>query len=218
MGIILRLRGTDGKFVKGDVSNLEEHIVKFASNVIQDGRKILNTPGSDGYTKRTRGDTLFSQYHYTMKTGTSTISLGFDFGDANDYWQFVDQGVQGTGDFGDGETKKSEKNKRKATLVPRGMGSPFRFKYNNPGGVFFYAIKNWIANKPVSLLDISQDSLAWAIGYTVKRRGLDRTLFYTKPVEKHLKKLPDELVQAFKLDVEKLIGKLPKEMVIGIEK
>jgi hypothetical protein len=191
MGIILRLRGTDGKFVKGDVSNLEEHIVKFASNVIQDGRKILNTPGSDGYTKRTRGDT---------------------------YWQFVDQGVQGTGDFGDGETKKSEKNKRKATLVPRGMGSPFRFKYNNPGGVFFYAIKDWIANKPVSLLDISQDSLAWAIGYTVKRRGLDRTLFYTKPVEKHLKKLPDELVQAFKLDVEKLIGKLPKEMVIGIEK
>lgn len=214
MAVILRLRGPDGKFVKGSVKHLETDVIRFGSTVIQDGRQILTEPGADGWNKRTQSDTLYNDYHYTMKSGSSTISLGFEFGRAKDYWQFVDQGVQGVGGVKKGKTKKGEEGKRGGTGMARGMGSPFRFKYASPGGLFFHAIKGWIANKPVSLGEMTQESLAWAIGYSVKRRGLSRTLFYSKPVEKRLRSLPSELVEAFRLDVQTLIGKLPSKMTV----
>lgn len=196
MAVKLKLRGLDGKYIKGNVKNLEKAITKFGSKVIKDGRRILNQK-----KKRTQSNTLFSDYHYTMKSTNSTITMGFDFGGAEDYWEFVDQGVQGVGGF-------------KGSGRARGTGSQFKFKYANPGGAMVRAIKGWIKNKPVSLGDMSQTSLAFAIGYSIKRRGLERTMFYTKPVTKALKTLPDELTEAFRLDFEKLVGKLPKKMTI----
>lgn len=42
MAIKLKLRSPDGKYVKGDVKHLEKALTKFGSNVIKEGRKILN--------------------------------------------------------------------------------------------------------------------------------------------------------------------------------
>ena len=39
-------------------------------------------------------------------------------------------------------------------------------------------------------------------------------MFYSKPVEKALKTLPDELTEAFRLDFSKLIDKLPSKVLI----
>ena len=64
---------------------------------------------------------------------------------------------------------------------------------------------------------MNESSAAWAIGYSIKRRGLERTMFYTKPVNKALRKLPNELTEAFRLDVEKLVGKLPNKIKIKEE-
>jgi len=197
MAVKLKLRGLDGKFVKGNVKHLEKALTKFGSKVIKEGRAILNQK-----KKRTQEGTLFNDYHYTMKSTDSTISLGFEFGGAEGYWEFVDQGVQGVGGF-------------KGSGSARGAGSEFKFKYANPGGAMVNAIKGWIKNKPISLNDMNENGAAWAIGYSIKRRGLERTMFYTRPVTKALKTLPDELTEAFRLDFEKLVGKLPKKMVIG---
>tara|TARA_R110001583_G_C5597669_1_gene404279 strand:- start:930 stop:1448 length:519 start_codon:yes stop_codon:yes gene_type:complete len=168
----------------------------FASNVIKDGRAILNEKG-----KRTKTDTLFKDYHYTMKSTSSTISLGFEFGGADDYWKFIDQGVQGVGGF-------------KGSGNARGAGSPFRFKYANPGGKLVNALTSWIGNKPISVGDMNEVGLAFAIGYSIKRRGLERTMFYTRPVENALKTLPDDVLEAFRLDFSKLIDKLPSKTII----
>jgi len=127
--------------------------------------------------------------------------MGFDFGDADDYWQFVDQGVKGVGGF-------------KGSGMARGGNSPFKFKYANPGGAMVNAIRGWIKNKPISLGDSNEIGTAFAIGYSIKRRGLERTMFYSKPVEKALKTLPDELTEAFRLDFSKLIDKLPSKVLI----
>ena len=197
MAVKLKLRGLDGKYVKGNVKHLEKALTKFGSKVIKEGRAILNQK-----KKRTQEGTLFNDYHYTMKSTDSTISLGFEFGGAEGYWEFVDQGVQGVGGF-------------KGSGSARGAGSEFKFKYANPGGAMVNAIKGWIKNKPISLNDMNENGAAWAIGYSIKRRGLERTMFYTRPVTKALKTLPDELTEAFRLDFEKLVGKLPKKMVIG---
>lgn len=200
MAVVFRLRGTDGKFVKGKAKNIEKAMAKFGSNVIKQGRAILNQKG-----KRTQENTLFNQYHYTMKSTDSTISMGFDFGDADDYWQFVDQGVKGVGGF-------------KGSGMARGTGSPFKFKYANPGGAMVNAIQGWIKNKPISIGDMNEIGLAYAIGYSIKRRGLERTMFYSTPVEKALKTLPDELTEAFRLDFSKVIDKLPSKVLIETKK
>ena len=159
-------------------------------------RIILNQKG-----KRTQQNTLFNQYHYTMKSTDSTISIGFEFGDAEDYWEFVDQGVVGVGGF-------------KGSGNARGQGSEFKFKYANPGGAMVNAIQSWIKNKPISIGDMNEQGLAWAIGYSIKRRGLERTMFYSRPVQKRLIKLPEEIKEAFRLDVGSLIGKLPSKIYI----
>ena len=213
MAVVFRLRGPDGKFVKGDAKNLEKAMTSFGSEVIKEGRKILNQTG-----KRTQENTLFNQFHYTMKSTDSTITMGFDFGDANDYWQFVDQGVEGTGGAKQGRTAKGKQSVRGGTGVARGKGSPFKFKYDNPGGALVNAIQNWIRNKPISLSDGNEIGAAFAIGYSIKRRGLERTMFYTRPVKKALKTLPDELTEAFRLDFGKLLDKLPNQILIETTK
>jgi len=205
MAVVFRLRGTDGKFVKGEAKNLEKAMTTFGSNVVKGGRAILNQKG-----KRTQENTLFNQFHYTMSSTDSTISMGFEFGDADDYWQFVDQGVKGTGSKG-GRSKTTGQ-------FTRGAGSPFKFKYDNPGGALVNAIRGWIKNKPISLSDGNEIGTAFAIGYSIKRRGLERTMFYSKPVEKALKTLPDELTEAFRLDFSKLIDKLPSKVIIETTK
>jgi len=196
MAVVLRFRGPDGKYVKGNAKNLEKAMTTFASNVIKDGRAILNQE-----KKTTQTNTLFNQYSYDMKSTNSTVTLGFDFGDASDYWQFVDQGVQGVGGF-------------KGSGRAMGAGSPFKFKYANPGGAMVNAIKGWIKNKPASLSGSNENSAAWAIGYSIKRRGLQRTMFYSRPVEKALQTPPDEVSEAFRLDFSKLIDKLPNKIII----
>jgi|TARA_R110002167_G_scaffold119381_1_gene296624 hypothetical protein len=207
MAIKLKLRGPDGKYVKGNVKHLEKSLTKFGSKVIKEGRRILNQK-----KKRTQDNTLFNDYHYKMKSSSSTITFGFEFGGAEDYWEFVDQGVIGTGGAKKGRTAKGEQSARGGTGVARGAGSPFKFKYDNPKGDLVKAIRGWIKNKPVSLGDMNITGLAFAIGYSIKRRGLERTMFYSNPVNKALKKLPDELTEAFRLDVEKLVGRLPSKI------
>ena len=212
MAIKLKLRSPDGKYVKGDVKHLEKALTRFGSNVIKEGRKILNQK-----KKRTQENTLFNDYHYTMKSSSSTITFGFEFGRASDYWEFVDQGVRGTGGAKKGRTAKGEQSARGGTGVARGGDSPFKFKYDNPKGDLVKAIRGWIKNKPISLGNMNETGLAFAIGYSIKRRGLERTMFYTKPVNKALRKLPNELTEAFRLDLEKLVGKLPNTIKIKEE-
>jgi hypothetical protein len=200
MAVVFRLRGTDGKFVKGNAKNIEKAMTKFGSKVIKEGRAILNQKG-----KRTQENTLFNQYHYTMSSTDSTISMGFEFGDADDYWQFVDQGVKGVGGF-------------KGSGMARGGNSPFKFKYARPTIAMRAAISDWIKNKPISIKDDNEIGATFAIGYSIKRRGLERTMFYSRPVEKALKTLPDELTEAFRLDFSKLINKLPSKVLIETKK
>ena len=211
MAVVFRLRSPDGKYVKGEAKNLEKAMTSFGSKVIKEGRAILNQKG-----KRTQENTLFNQFHYTMKSTDSTITMGFDFGDANDYWQFVDQGVEGTGGAKQGRTAKGEQSARGGTGVARGRGSGFKFdkSYDNPAGKLVTAIRGWIKNKPISLGNMNEIGLAYAIGYSIRRRGLERTMFYSRPVEKALKTLPSELTEAFRLDFSKLINKLPSKVVI----
>ena len=62
------------------------------------------------------------------------------------------------------------------------------------------------------------EGIAFAIALNIKRRCLERTQFYTKPVTEQLKKLPDDLLRGFAKDMDKLISRIPKKMVVVKEK
>ena len=173
-----------GQFVKGDTTNLDKAFTKFGSNVIQQARQILS--------KNDKGSSrLSSNLSYNLKTHKSGLSFSLDFGSSSDYWEYVDEGVQGVGGF-------------KGIGRARGLGSKFRFKYANPGGKLVKALKSWkgLGSKNV-----------WAVGYSIKQKGLTRTQFITKPIKEQYKKLPNDLTKAFALDIERLLDKaIPKKI------
>ena len=135
-----------------------------------------------------------------VKGGDSRIELIFEFGGAEDYWDFVDEGVRGSGGF-------------KGSGKMRGQGSPFKFKGKNiKKGV----IDRWIVYKPLKEARdkqgrfIPRKSMAFLIGRAIAQRGLTRTQFFSKPLTQQLKKQSDAIVEAFGNDVEKQL-----ELVIG---
>ena len=190
MAIRLILRNPDGTFAKGNLMNTEKIFEKFGSNVIKGGRKILNQK-----KKRAKG-TLFDDFHYTLNVKKTAMQMGFRFGGAEKYWEFIDEGVKGSGGF-------------KGSGRMRGQGSPFKFRTKQPP---LNDILSWVKLKGIS--GKSQRGIAFAIARTIKQRGLERTQFYTKPVTEQLKKLPKELLKGFAKDMDKLISKIPKKMVV----
>ena len=195
MAIKLQLRNPDGTYTRGSLKNAEKAFTTFGSKVVQGGRKILNEK-----QKRASG-TLFSDFHYNLKTRGNTLDLGFDFGRASNYWQFVNEGVRGFG----GMTKGG---KRGGTGVARGQGSPYKFNYANPGGELVQALKRQYG---------LSTGHAFGAGYNIKRRGLERTQFFTKPLNEQLKKLDTDILSGFAKDIDKLLNNMPEKLVVITE-
>ena len=82
---------------------------KFGKSVVDKGKSILKQK-----KKTTRKNTLYKDFDYIVKKSKDKIQLEWEFGGAEDYWNFVDQGVKGAGGF-------------KGSGRARGQGSPFRF-------------------------------------------------------------------------------------------
>ena len=169
-----------GKFVKGDTKNLDATFTKFGSNIIQKARIILSKD-------KKSSSRLYSNLSYKLKVHKSGLSFSVDFGGASDYWKYVDEGVQGVGGYTGNRSPKM-----------RGRGSKFKFRYANPGGKLVNALK-----KAYGL----STSNAFGAGYNIKRRGLTRTQFITKPIKQEYKKLSNDLTKAFALDIERLLDK-----------
>ena len=87
------------------------------------------------------------------------------------------------------------------------------------------AIRKWIKQKPLRVRDAQGqfvkatesriNSLAYLINRKIKRKGIEATNFLTEPFELKFKNLPQEIIEAYSLDVEDFlrftIDKLNKE-------
>lgn len=78
------------------------------------------------------------------------------------------------------------------------------------------AIKKWIKQKPLRLRDLKTgsftkmtekkvDSVAFAIAKKIKEEGTKPTYFFTTPFKIAFQKLPEEIAQAYALDVADFI-------------
>ena len=174
--------------------NTIQAMQKLGGNVVKEGRGILKKK-----KKTTSPNTLFNDFDYLVTAKKDSVTLEFEFGGAEDYWQFVDEGVRGAGGY---------KGKGKM----RGQGSPFKFSNKMPPrGV----IDRWIVSKPLKAARkdgkfIKRKSLAFLIQRAIYQRGLTRTQFFSKPFTTELKKQTDAIVEAFGEDLEKQLETIIK--------
>lgn len=74
----------------------------------------------------------------------------------------------------------------------------------------FSAIRKWVQDRRIQFRDNSgkfksYDSTAWAVVKKIGRDGIEASNFYSRPFQLGYNKLPNELVEAYALDVEDFI-------------
>jgi hypothetical protein len=172
--------------------NTIQAMQKLGGDVVKEGKGILNKE------KKANG-TLYNDFDYLVTADKNSVTLEFEFGKADNYWAFVDEGVKGAGGY-------------KGSGKMRGGKSPFRFGSGKSKGKwpqFTSAIQKWIKKKGIKGRNketgkfITNKSLGFLIQRAIYQRGLTRTQFFSKPFTQQLKKQTDAIVKAFGEDLEK---------------
>jgi len=169
-----------------DFTNTIQALQKFGSNVVKKGKVILKQK-----KKTTSKNTLYNSFKYNVAGSQTAATLEFNFGAAEDYWQFVDEGVRGAGGF-------------KGSGRMRGHGSPFKFGSKMPPR---QPLIEWIKNKRLKGRSkkgrfITNESFGFLIQRAIYQRGLERTRFFSSPYEMALKNNLDNIIIAFAEDLE----------------
>lgn len=158
---------------KGETYDALEAFRKF---VIKQSRSRLSK------SKKNNSKKLYDSIKGYTKVNPNSFSLYFEM---EDYGAYQDKGVSGT-----------------------------RKKYNTP---FSYTSKmppikplaDWAKSKNIRLRDAggkfkkgNYNTIGFLISRSIFRNGIKPSLFFTKPFEQAFEKLPEELLQAYGLDVE----------------
>ena len=163
---------------------------KLGNNVVKEGKGVLRK------TKKSSGN-LYKDFNYLVTNQKDSVTLEFKFGRAEDYWQFVDEGVRGVGGF-------------KGSGRARGQGSPFKYSSKMPPRK---PLIQWIKSKGLKGRDakgrfISNNSFGFLIQRSIFQRGLTRTQFFSKPFTEQFNKQTNNITEAFADDVELALGQI----------
>ena len=169
-----------------DYLELSKALNAFGKYVIQQSRSNL--------TKEKKNSTsdLYNSLKYELTEENKNFLLEFL---QEDYGDFVDQGVRGAGSSSNNKT------------------SPFKFgSGTGKKGGLTKGIEKWIKQKPIKQWKdkktgkfLSYKSMTFLIARSIYNKGTKPSLFFTKPFYSAFKRLPVEIVKAFKLDIEKAI-------------
>ena len=166
-------------------SGLQEALDRFKASVIKQARTNLS-----------KGDRNVSRKLYNSLKGQAKVyakgySLSFEM---EEYGNYQDKGVRG---------------KRSNARAPK---SPYKFgSGKGKKGGLTEGIQRWVKARKFQFKDkrgkfMSYDSTAWIITKSIYAKGLRPTLFFTKPFEAAYKRLPQELVNDLKIDLEKIFN------------
>lgn len=143
--------------------------------------------------KNVRG-TLHKSIKGSTFVGANSIGLTIEM---KDYGQFQDLGVKGK------------------TSSHKAPNSPYRFGSGSGGedseGGLTQGIKQWVRDRRFQFRDkvsgrfMSYEQTAFLITRSVWHKGIEPSRFFSKPFEKGFERLPNEIVEAYGLDVENFI-------------
>jgi len=162
-----------------------KYLNDFAKYVIQQSRSNLSKKD-----KNVTSD-LYNSLDKQIEVGANSFRLAFLM---QDYGKFQDKGVKGK------------------TSSEKAPNSPYKFgsKKGKKGGLT-EGIDKWVRNRRIQFKDrnsgkfLSYQSTAFLITRSVYNKGIKPSLFFTKPFEAAFERLPDELVEAYGLDVEQFL-------------
>lgn len=185
--------------------NTHKELSNFARNVVKFSRSNLTRQNKNSSKK------LYNSLDFELNVSQNSFGLAFVM---ETYGIFQDVGVKGKDPskvMGGAKTKRGQ----------QAPNSPYRFGSGTHKGtwnIFVQSLTSWVKKKGYRFRDEkgkfkegSQKSLAELIASNIYYRGLKPSLFFTKPFEAAFKKLPDELVEKFGLDVDKFLEFTTKE-------
>ena len=154
---------------------VQKAIDKFRKYVIQQSKSNLTKQ------KKNASKGLYNSLNGVSKVNKNSISLYFEM---EKYGEFQDKGVSG---------------------VKKKYNTPYTYRDKMPPTK---SLDKWIVKKGIAPRDkngnfISRQSLKFAIARSIFLNGIKPSLFFTKPFEAAFKNLPDELVEAYGLTIEK---------------
>ena len=162
-----------------DFKETNNALNRFAKHVIQQSRTNL-TKGRKNYKK-----SLYNSLRSELTTSPNSFSLVFIM---NEYGVFQDKGVSGTEKKYN--TKFSYKNKM-PPIKPLADWAKFRgIRLRNEKGQF--AKGNY-------------KTIGYLIARSIQKKGIKPSLFFTKPFERAFKDLPEDLIEAYGLDLDNFI-------------
>jgi len=165
------------------MNNGEETLQKFIKYVVSQAKRNLTTSGKNASKK------LYNSISGESKVMPNSIGIYFDM---EEYGFYQDKGVSG--------------KKRK-------FNTPFSYKSKMPPPSAFdkWTIRRGIAPRNVKGQFQSRKGLNFAIARSIFEKGIKPSLFFTKPFEAGFKKLPDNLVESYGLDVVDLFDSVMKQ-------
>lgn len=156
----------------------------FAKYVIKQSRTNL-TKGNKSVSKK-----LYDSLGYDLKVSPNSFSLSLLM---EDYGVFQDRGVRGTKS---GRSLDNFRYKQSSNL--RGL------EYHT--GIF----SKWAKARGMQPRDKkgrlgSYKTMGYILANSIKKKGIKPSLFFTKPFETAFNNLPDDIVEAYALDVENFL-------------
>jgi hypothetical protein len=160
------------------LSNVEDELNAFRKHVITEARKNLTR------NKKNASKTLYNEMSSFLKVSKNSFELSFDM---PIYGEFQDKGVSG---------------------VKKKYNTPFSYKSKMPPLDVFEA---WIKRKGIKGRDkrgrfITNKSLSYLIARSVFNNGIKPSLFFTRPFELAYKRLGDDVINAFGLDIDDFLA------------
>jgi len=160
------------------LKDTQDALNAFGKYVVQQSRSKL-TQSNKNVSKR-----LYESLGYDLKVMPNSFSIAFLM---ENYGEYQDKGVSGT------EVK---------------YNTPYKYTNKMPPPSAF---SQWVVRKGLkgtrdaSGRFVSRKGLQFAIAKSIFKKGIKPSLFFTKPFEAAFKNLPNDIVEAYGLDVENFL-------------
>ena len=160
---------------------------QFVNDALHRFAKVVITQSRANLTRQRKNvdNKLYDSLAYDLEVGSNSFSLSLLM---EDYGNFQDKGVSGN------EIK---------------YNTPYSFKDKMPP---VKPLAEWAKKRRIRLRDDkgrftkgNYNTIGFLIARSIKRKGIKPSLFFTKPFEKHFEKLPQEVIEAFALDIEQFL-------------
>jgi hypothetical protein len=168
-----------------DRAETNKVLTKFSKYVVTQSRANLTRKD-----KNVKGK-LYQSIKGETFTGKNSIGIYFEM---EDYGEFQDKGVKGV------------------SSSAKAPNSPYRFgSGTGRKGGLTQGINQWVRDRRFQFRDkesnrfLSYEQTAFLITRSIYQKGIEASRFFSKPFEVGFGRLPDELIEAYGLDLEKTL-------------